>query len=66
MFRLNPSMGPTRPLKLAIRKGKSSAWRVTNEKGDVPVAVSREGDGEVVLDLPPMPAASSYLVAPCI
>ena len=66
VFLLNPSMGSTRPLKLAIRRGKSSAWRVTNEKGDVPIAASREGEDEVVLELPPMPAASSYLVAPCI
>ena len=64
VFLLNPSMGATRPLKLAIRKGRSSAWRVTNERGDVSVAASREGEDEIVLELPPMPSSSSYLIVP--
>jgi len=64
VFLLNPSMGPTRPLKLAIRNGKAEAWRVRTQTGDVPVVTTKRPDGEIVLELPPMPAASSCLVSP--
>ena len=64
VFLLNPSMGATRPLKLAIRNGKSSSWRVLSQNGTVPGSTERRSDDEVVVALPPMLPASSCLIVP--
>lgn len=63
VFLLNASMGATRPLKLAIRNGKTVQWRVRTQASAVQVQTTQKPDGEVVIDLPPLPAASSCLIS---